>query len=77
MSAVPSKPGQRHSVSDWLRNNQELVAAAQSQRLASAAIRQEGRSLRNETDCRVGICSFHGATQAPPCFCLPSADGLG
>lgn len=57
MSAVSSKPSQHHSVLDWLRNNQQLSATAQSQRLASAAIRQEGRSLRNETSCRVSSSS--------------------
>ncbi|TWW65830.1 tektin-2 [Takifugu flavidus] len=52
MSAVSSKPGQHHSVLDWLRNNQQLSATAQSQRLVSAVIRQEGRSLRNQTNCK-------------------------
>lgn len=80
-----SKPGQHRSVSDWLRNNQQLSATAQNERLASAAIRQEGRSLRNETNCRVRSSSLvHvNATavveQGSSIFVLslPSADSLG
>lgn len=69
---MSSKPGQHHSVLDWLGNNRQLAATAQSQRLASAALRQEGRSLRNDTDCRVGSSSLamavveQVALRAPP-----------
>ncbi|XP_029022144.1 tektin-2 [Betta splendens] len=52
MSALSAKPGVRHSVSDWSNNNQLLSATAQHQRHLSSAIRQEGRSLRNETSCK-------------------------
>lgn len=69
MSAVSSKPGQHHSVLDWLRNNQQLSATAQSQRLTSAAIRQEGRSLRNETNCRASS-SSPARVNATPVFVL-------
>lgn len=56
MSALPAKPGLRHSVSEWISNNRQLSAAAQHERNVSNVIRQEGRSLRNETNCRVGSC---------------------
>ncbi|XP_008299313.1 tektin-2 [Stegastes partitus] len=46
------KPGLRHSVSEWSSNNQQLSADAQHERHVSAAIRQEGRSLRNQTRCK-------------------------
>ncbi|KAG7233709.1 hypothetical protein INR49_006690 [Caranx melampygus] len=52
MSALPAKPGLRLSVSEWSSNNQQLSAAAQHERLVSRAIRQDGRSLRNETSCK-------------------------
>ncbi|KAM4631355.1 tektin-2 [Polymixia lowei] len=49
MSMVPTKPGLRHSVSDWESNNQQLSATAEHERHVSNDIRQEGRTLRNET----------------------------
>ncbi|XP_041868508.1 tektin-2 isoform X2 [Melanotaenia boesemani] len=52
MSTFPAKPGLRHGVSDWRGNNQQLSATAQHERHVSSAIRQEGRSLRNETNCQ-------------------------
>ena len=54
MSALPAKPGLRLSVSEWHSNNDQLSATAQHERLISNVIRQEGRSLRNETNCKVG-----------------------
>ncbi|XP_071356819.1 tektin-2 [Trachinotus anak] len=52
MSALPAKPGLRLSVSEWHSNNRQLSATAQHERLISNVIRQEGRSLRNETNCK-------------------------
>ncbi|XP_045914962.1 tektin-2 isoform X2 [Micropterus dolomieu] len=52
MSALPAKPGLRHSVSEWHGNNHQLSATAQHERHVSNMIRQEGRSLRNETNCK-------------------------
>ncbi|XP_037651718.1 tektin-2 [Sebastes umbrosus] len=52
MSALPMKPALRHSVSEWESNNQQLSATAQHERYVSNEIRQEGRSLRNETNCK-------------------------
>ncbi|XP_067468445.1 tektin-2 [Thunnus thynnus] len=51
MSALPAKPGLHHSVSEWYSNNHQLSATAQHERHVSNVIRQEGRSLRNETNC--------------------------
>lgn len=56
MSALPAKPGLHHSVSEWYSNNYQLSATAQHERLVSNVIRQEGRSLCNETNCKVGFC---------------------
>nr|XP_046273365.1 tektin-2 isoform X2 [Scatophagus argus]XP_046273366.1 tektin-2 isoform X2 [Scatophagus argus]XP_046273367.1 tektin-2 isoform X2 [Scatophagus argus]XP_046273368.1 tektin-2 isoform X2 [Scatophagus argus]XP_046273370.1 tektin-2 isoform X2 [Scatophagus argus] len=52
MSALPAKPGLRHSETEWHSNNHELSATAQHERSVSNVIRQEGRSLRNETNCK-------------------------
>ncbi|XP_018555153.2 LOW QUALITY PROTEIN: tektin-2 [Lates calcarifer] len=52
MSALPAKPGLRLSVSEWHSNNHQLSATAEHERLISSAIRQDGRSLRNETNCK-------------------------
>ncbi|XP_068189532.1 tektin-2 [Antennarius striatus] len=52
MSALPVKPGPHHSVSEWSGNNQQLSAAAQQERHVSRAIRQEGRSLRDSSNCQ-------------------------
>uniref|UniRef100_UPI003AAA29FB tektin-2 n=1 Tax=Centroberyx gerrardi TaxID=166262 RepID=UPI003AAA29FB len=49
MSTLPVKPGLRHSVSEWFGNNQQLSATAEHERHVSNAIRQEGKTLRNET----------------------------
>nr|XP_019964960.1 PREDICTED: tektin-2 [Paralichthys olivaceus] len=51
MSALPAKPGLRLSVSEWLSSNQQLSATAGHERHVSNGVRQEGRSLRNETNC--------------------------
>ncbi|KAI4818338.1 hypothetical protein KUCAC02_011682 [Chaenocephalus aceratus] len=50
MSALLAKPSLRHSVSEWNSNNQQLSATAEHERYVSNVIRQEGRSLRNETN---------------------------
>ncbi|XP_022599792.1 tektin-2 [Seriola dumerili] len=52
MSALPAKPGLRLSVSEWYSRNHQLSATAQHERLISNVIRQDGRSLRNETNCK-------------------------
>ncbi|XP_070841432.1 tektin-2 [Chaetodon trifascialis] len=52
MSALPAKPGLRHSVPEWHSNNHQLSATAQHERDVSKVIRQEGRSLRNMTNCK-------------------------
>ncbi|GAA6233241.1 tektin-2 [Lates japonicus] len=52
MSALPAKPGLRLSVSEWHSNNHQLSATAEHERLISSVIRQDGRSLRNETNCK-------------------------
>ncbi|XP_044028795.1 tektin-2 [Siniperca chuatsi] len=52
MSALPAKPGLRHSVSEWYSNNHQLSGTAQHEQYVSNVIRQEGRSLRNETSCK-------------------------
>ncbi|KAG8004943.1 Tektin-2 [Nibea albiflora] len=52
MSALPAKPGLRHSVSEWYSNNHQLSDTAVHERYVSNVIRQEGRSLRNETNCK-------------------------
>ncbi|XP_024117848.1 tektin-2-like, partial [Oryzias melastigma] len=46
---LPVKPALRCSVSEWNNNNLQLWAEAQQQRQVSGEIRQECRSLRNET----------------------------
>ncbi|XP_035039278.1 tektin-2 [Hippoglossus stenolepis] len=51
MSSLPAKPGLRLSVSEWHSSNQQLSATAGHERSVSNGIRQEGRSLRNETCC--------------------------
>ncbi|KAM7384631.1 hypothetical protein PAMA_011809 [Pampus argenteus] len=52
MSALPAKPCLHHSVSEWNSNNYQLSATAQHERHVSNVIRQEGRSLRSETNCQ-------------------------
>nr|XP_020453202.1 tektin-2 [Monopterus albus]XP_020453203.1 tektin-2 [Monopterus albus] len=52
MSTLPAKPGLRHTVSEWHSNNHQLSAIAQHERHISNAVRQEGRSLRNESNCK-------------------------
>lgn len=65
MSALPAKPGLRHSVSEWTGNNRQLSAKAQHERNISNVIRQEGRSLRNETNCKVRA-GLGGLNYLPP-----------
>ncbi|XP_058474357.1 tektin-2 [Solea solea] len=52
MSSLPAKPGLRLGVPEWSSNNQLLSATAQHERVISNLIRQEGRSLRNDTSCQ-------------------------
>ncbi|XP_069031817.1 tektin-2 [Embiotoca jacksoni] len=52
MSSLPVKPCLHHSVSEWCSHNHQLSATAQHQRHVSNVIRQEGRSLLNETNCK-------------------------
>uniref|UniRef100_A0A3P9MCW6 Tektin n=1 Tax=Oryzias latipes TaxID=8090 RepID=A0A3P9MCW6_ORYLA len=47
------KPSLRCGVSEWNNNNLQLWAEAQQQRLVSSEIRQECKSLRNETHCKL------------------------
>ncbi|CAL8298948.1 unnamed protein product [Lota lota] len=49
MSTIEAKPGLHHTVADWQNNNRQLSATAEHERDVSHVIRQEGRSLRNET----------------------------
>uniref|UniRef100_A0A3B4U750 Tektin n=1 Tax=Seriola dumerili TaxID=41447 RepID=A0A3B4U750_SERDU len=65
MSALPAKPGLRLSVSEWYSRNHQLSATAQHERLISNVIRQDGRSLRNETNCKVGSCAGSTYTTKP------------
>ncbi|XP_038123208.1 tektin-2 isoform X1 [Cyprinodon tularosa] len=48
-SRMSWKPSPRFEVSEWRRNNQQLFDAAQQERHLSQEVRQEGRTLRNET----------------------------
>nr|XP_004569277.1 tektin-2 [Maylandia zebra]XP_012779570.1 tektin-2 [Maylandia zebra] len=50
MPSLNAKPGLHRSVSEWTSNNQQLSATAQHERHISNVIRQEGRTLRNETN---------------------------
>ncbi|XP_047239361.1 tektin-2 [Girardinichthys multiradiatus] len=52
MSAPSLKPSLRHNVSEWHSNNQQLSGTAQHDRHVSHEIRQEARTLRNETRCK-------------------------
>ncbi|XP_072303284.1 tektin-2 [Eucyclogobius newberryi] len=52
MCALPLKPALRHGVPEWTSNNQELSSTAQEERHVSHQVRQEGRTLRNETTCQ-------------------------
>ncbi|XP_072276266.1 tektin-2 isoform X2 [Pyxicephalus adspersus] len=50
MATLSLKPGSRFSVPDWHTNNALISTNAERQRSASHQIRQEARSLRNETN---------------------------
>ncbi|XP_030597584.1 tektin-2 [Archocentrus centrarchus] len=52
MSSLHEKPGLHHSLSEWNSNNQQLSATARHERHISNVLRQEGRTLRNETSCK-------------------------
>ncbi|KAM9838993.1 tektin-2 [Aulostomus maculatus] len=52
MSTLSAKPGMRHTVSQWHRNNRQLSDTAHHEQHVSNIIRQEGRSLRNATNCQ-------------------------
>ncbi|XP_028820571.1 tektin-2 isoform X1 [Denticeps clupeoides] len=49
MATLSSKPGLKHSVTDWDATNKLLSDIAEYRRKASHDICQEGRALRNET----------------------------
>jgi len=53
MSTMTARAGVHHSVADWQSNNQQLSATAEHERHVSHRVRQEGRSLRNETTIKV------------------------
>lgn len=70
MPSLNAKPGLHRSVSEWTSNNQHLSATAQHERRISNVIRQEGRTLRNETNFKVGLVLFaelkgHGPLDHP------------
>ncbi|KAG8588439.1 hypothetical protein GDO81_005975 [Engystomops pustulosus] len=50
MATLSVKPGSRFSVPDWHTNNLLISTNAQRQQSASHQIRQEARTLRNETN---------------------------
>lgn len=50
MATLSLKPGSRFSVPDWHTNNSLISTNAQRQRTASHDIRQDARSLRNDTN---------------------------
>ncbi|XP_063810542.1 tektin-2 [Pseudophryne corroboree] len=50
MATVHLKPGNRFSVPDWHTNNHLISTNAERQRTASHEIRQDARTLRNETN---------------------------
>lgn len=54
MATLSVKPGQRCTVPDWLTSYQLLSAEAERLRSASHQVRQEARTLRNETSNQVG-----------------------
>lgn len=53
MATLSVKPGSRFSVPDWHTNSALISTNAERQRSASHQIRQEARSLRNETNNQV------------------------
>ncbi|XP_054619084.1 tektin-2 isoform X2 [Dunckerocampus dactyliophorus] len=52
MSKHPEKPSVHYSVPEWCNNNNQLSATAQIEQQLSNVIRQESRSLRNDTNCK-------------------------
>ncbi|XP_061661192.1 tektin-2 isoform X2 [Syngnathoides biaculeatus] len=52
MAKHPEKPIVHYGVPEWCNNNEELSATAELERHLSNIIRQESRSLRNDTDCK-------------------------
>ncbi|XP_053123198.1 tektin-2-like isoform X3 [Hemicordylus capensis] len=50
MATLSMKPGQRFTLPDWYTNGELLSTNAERQRFASHQIRQEARTLRNETN---------------------------
>lgn len=54
MATLSVKPGQRFTLPDWHTNCNLISSNAERQRSASHQIRQEARTLRNETNNQVG-----------------------
>ncbi|XP_077404753.1 tektin-2 [Vanacampus margaritifer] len=52
MTKHPEKPLVHYGVPEWCNNNEQLSATAELERHFSNVIRQESRSLRNETSCK-------------------------
>ncbi|XP_061885516.1 tektin-2 [Entelurus aequoreus] len=52
MSKHPEKPSVHYSVPEWCDNNNSLSTTAQIEQHLSNVIRQESRSLRNDTNCK-------------------------
>nr|XP_057902744.1 tektin-2 [Doryrhamphus excisus]XP_057902745.1 tektin-2 [Doryrhamphus excisus] len=52
MSKHPEKPSVHYSVPEWCNNNNQLSTTAQIEQQLSNVIRQESRSLRNDTNCK-------------------------
>ncbi|XP_030073149.1 tektin-2 [Microcaecilia unicolor] len=50
MATLSLKPGQRFTLPDWHINNNQITSNSERQQSASHLIRQEGRTLRNETN---------------------------
>lgn len=50
MATLSLKSAQRYTVPDWFANNNQISSNSERQRYMSHQIRQEGRSLRNETN---------------------------
>lgn len=55
MATLSLKSAQRYTVPDWFANNNQISSNSERQRYMSHQIRQEGRSLRNETNNQVGM----------------------
>ncbi|XP_019721712.1 tektin-2 isoform X2 [Hippocampus comes] len=52
MTKHPEKPIVHYGVPEWCNNNEQLSATAELERYLSNVIRQESRTLRNDTNCK-------------------------